>query len=91
VCIGVDSDLIKKPFDYLIIYAKQYREYKMSIQTYVYNGEEVVLTGRTAEKTLRSGRSKVLHEIRPLSVTDPENRQYNKWVIKDKDLLMVNE
>lgn len=57
------------------------RGYKtqMSSKTYVYEGKEVVLTGRTAEKTLRSERKKVLHEIRPSDV-DADNRMHNKWV-----------
>lgn len=63
----------------------------MSDKTYVYNGEEFVLTGRSAEKSLPSGRTKTLHEIRPVSVKDTEDRQYNKWVNKDKDLLLVSE
>lgn len=36
-------------------------------QTYVYDGIEVVLTGRTASKPLRSGKSDTVVEITPLT------------------------
>lgn len=54
---------------------------------YVHNGKEVILTGRTAKKHLRSGKEELLHEIRPDGVT---SKQYNSWV-KMKDLFEINE
>lgn len=48
-------------------------------KTYVYDGSEVVLTGRKARKQLRQGRYKYIFEIRPLSV-DADNNQFNSWV-----------
>jgi hypothetical protein len=54
---------------------------------YVHNGKEVVLTGRTATKKLRSGKDELLHEIKPDGVT---GKQYNTWV-KMKDLFEIND
>ena len=51
----------------------------MTNKTYVYEGKEHVLTGRTAEKTLRSKKTKKLHEIHPADV-DASNTEYNQWV-----------
>ena len=35
-------------------------------QTYVYNGKEVYLTGRSATKKRRSGLPRILYETRPI-------------------------
>lgn len=61
----------------------------MAIKTYIYEGREHVLTGRTASKRLRSDKTKILHEIRPaeLDITANEN---NQWVSMD-DLFIVEE
>lgn len=61
----------------------------MSVKTYVYNGKEVVLTGRTASKKTRSDKTKTLHEIRPANV-DVEQNMYNEWVEFD-DLYQIEE
>jgi len=53
------------------------------VKTYVYTNTEVRLTGRTANKELKSTRKgkestvAVLHEITP---ADPENGSWKKWV-----------
>jgi hypothetical protein len=44
---------------------------------YVFNGTEVVLTGKVAKKTLRSGKESTLYEIRPRT---RENGTWTKWV-----------
>lgn len=54
------------------------------IKTYIYGEREYVLTGRVAVKTRQSGAEKELVEIRPVTVTDPEDRAYNKWVRKSE-------
>lgn len=54
----------------------------MKEQTYVYDGREVVPTGRTAEKEMRSNKVKTLYEVRPVNA-DPEDRTMNKWVSLD--------
>ena len=61
----------------------------MTDKTYVYNGKEVVLTGRTATKELRSGRNRTLYEIRPLTAT-PEQKDFNEWV-EMEDLFEIGE
>jgi len=55
----------------------------MSSKTYVYDGKEVVLTGRTAGKKMKSGKDKILHEIRPAEA-DPDFKSLNKWVQMDE-------
>jgi hypothetical protein len=55
----------------------------MTEKTYVYEKKEYKLTGRTATKTLRSSKTKTLHEIRP-SEADPTNNAYNVWVELDE-------
>ena len=35
-------------------------------QAYVYNGKEVFLTGRTAMKSSRAGKDRVLFEVKPI-------------------------
>ena len=47
-----------------------------NITRYVYSGVEAILTGRTAEKKLRSRTDKV-YEIKP---ADPESGSWKKWV-----------
>lgn len=47
------------------------------MQSYVFENVEVVLTGRKAAKTLRSGKEEILYEITPkLSTTG----MWKKWV-----------
>ncbi len=46
-------------------------------KTYVYENTEVVLTGRSASKTLRSGRVEKLYEITPKHST---SGVWKKWV-----------
>lgn len=54
-------------------------------QTYVFNGTEVVLTGRTAKREIKSSgrhsapRIDILHEIKP---ADAEDGSWKKWVRK---------
>ncbi len=56
-------------------------------QTYVYDNIEVVMTGRTATKSLRSGRVETLYEISPkLTVVG----SWKKWV-RIEDLYEVNQ
>jgi hypothetical protein len=55
----------------------------MSVKTYVYEGKEVVMTGRTASKTLRSGKISIIYEIRPANVP-ADQTMYNQWVAKDE-------
>lgn len=59
----------------------------MSSKTYVYDGKEMVLTGRTAIKEMKSGNNKTLHEIRPAEA-DPDYKTLNKWV-EMKDLYEI--
>lgn len=49
-------------------------------KTYIFAEREYVLTGRAAKKKRASGTEKELFEIRPITINDPEDRQYNKWV-----------
>ena len=54
------------------------------LKTYVYDGKEVVLTGRVAKQKPRREGAKVrsdndLFEIRPFDV-DEANKSFNKWV-----------
>ena len=63
----------------------------MITKTYVYDGKEHIMTGRIAEKRLRSEKIKKLYEIRPNDVETGQD-MYNKWVsmddlyeVKDKD------
>lgn len=56
----------------------------MSQATYIYGEREYVLTGREAVKHKRSGREESKVEIRPVDVTDPEDRTHNKWVKKSE-------
>lgn len=45
--------------------------------SYVHEGKEVVLTGRKAQKKLRSGKSDEVVEIKP---ANPEDGSFTKWV-----------
>lgn len=64
------------------------------MQTYVYKGKEVFLTGRTADKETRRS-VKVLHEVRPIKYRDMspvDGVDDSEWVtmeqlysIRDKD------
>lgn len=47
------------------------------MQSYVFENVEVVLTGRKAAKTLRSGKEEVLYEITPKHST---TGMWKKWV-----------
>lgn len=47
--------------------------------TYVYEKKEWVLTGRSAKKTIRHGKVRVLVEIRPVNADSSDNT-YNQWV-----------
>lgn len=55
----------------------------MNDKKYVFNGTEVVLTGRTAKREVTAvgrrsaGRTDTLHEIKP---ADPEEGSWKKWV-----------
>lgn len=59
-------------------------------KTYIYGDREYVLTGRDANKTRTSGREVKKVEIRPVEVSDPEDRTHNKWV-NLKDLYVVED
>lgn len=56
----------------------------MSKATYIHGEREYVLTGREAKKNKLSGREESKVEIRPVDVTDPEDRTHNKWVKKSE-------
>lgn len=57
--------------------------------TYVYEAQEYVLTGRSAKRTLKSGKEIILNEIRPVSVKDAKDITYNKWA-EMSDLYVVS-
>ncbi len=59
-------------------------------QTFIYDGREFVMTGREAIKKRMSGRERKLVEIRPITVRDPEDTTYNKWV-QESDLFHIGE
>jgi len=61
----------------------------MSTSTYVYDGKEVVMTGRTAVKSMKSGNLKTLYEVRPVEA-EPDQKMYNQWVSMD-DLYVITE
>ena len=56
------------------------------VQTYVYENVEVKKTGRTAQKTLKSGSVDQLVEITPV---DPMVGSWKKWV-RDAELFEVS-
>jgi hypothetical protein len=62
----------------------------MANATYIFGEREYVLTGREATKNRRSGKEQTKVEIRPVEVTDVEDRQHNKWV-ELTDLYHVND
>ena len=53
----------------------------MTDKVYVYDGAEVVLTGRKAQKKLRSGKISEVVEIKP---ADAESASFKKWVRQDE-------
>jgi hypothetical protein len=59
-------------------------------RTYVFDGREMKLTGRTALQKKKSGTTLIVWEICPLSVatTSPKNTAFNKWV-KPSDLFHI--
>ena len=56
-------------------------------KTYVYDGIEVVLTGRKAQKQLRSQKTDEVIEIKQ---ADPESASFKKWV-RMKELFEIVE
>jgi hypothetical protein len=54
---------------------------------YIFEDEEVVLTGRVATKKLRNNKQSIMVEIKPKS-TDAGD--WNKWVLPDKLFKVVN-
>lgn len=52
-------------------------------KTYVFTNTEVKLTGRTANKELKStrkGKASVIHVLHEITPSDPENGSWKKWV-----------
>lgn len=45
--------------------------------TFIYDGCEVRLTGRTAQKDMKRNRVDIIHEIQPF---DKENGSWKQWV-----------
>lgn len=62
----------------------------MATATYIYGEREWILTGREARKKSKrdGGKDQSMVEIRPVSITDPEDTTHNKWV-KMEDLYHV--
>jgi len=56
-------------------------------KSYILNDIEVKLTGRTADKNLRSGKIQTVYEITPVHL---EDGCWKKWV-KIDDLYIVND
>ena len=56
-------------------------------KTYVYDGIEVILTGRKAQKELRSGKTDWVFEIQQ---SDSESASFKKWV-RMKELFEIQE
>jgi hypothetical protein len=52
---------------------------RLKTKTFVFEGEEVVLTGRVAAKTLPSSKVKEIYEIEPKNKV-PYGNTRNKWV-----------
>lgn len=46
-------------------------------KAYVFKGKEVILTGKIAKKTLRSGKENILYEVKPRV---KENGTWTEWV-----------
>lgn len=57
--------------------------------TYVYDGQEYVMTGRSAKRTLKTGKDIMMYEIRPVSIRDPKDLSFNKWV-EQSELYVVS-
>ncbi len=57
-------------------------------ETFVYDGREVVLTGRKAVKETRRSK-KIIVEIQPLGI-GRESKSFNKWV-DPKDLFQIDD
>lgn len=57
----------------------------MASSTYIYEGQEWVLTGRSARKKGRheTSRDRIMVEIRPVTA-DPDEKTFNKWVKMDE-------
>jgi len=49
-------------------------------KTYIHGETEFVLTGRQAEKRMRSGKTKTLVEIKPVFIKDESDMSMNRWV-----------
>jgi len=49
-------------------------------EKYIFDDIEVKMTGRTATKELRRGKTSTLYEITPI---DPDSGGWRKWVHKD--------
>jgi hypothetical protein len=60
----------------------------MAVATYIFGEREYVLTGREAKKSRQSGRETSMVEIKPVDITDPDDKSFNKWV-KRTDLYHV--
>jgi hypothetical protein len=56
-------------------------------ETFVYDGREVVLTGRKAVKETRRSK-KIIVEVQPLGI-GRESKSFNKWV-DPKDLFHID-
>ena len=63
-------------------------KYVPDIDTRIYNGEEVQLTGRTAVRSLRRNRTETVYEIKSL---DPEAPIWTKWVKESELYIIQNE
>lgn len=57
------------------------------LQTYLYKGKEVKLTGRSAERKTKRNIEIEFYEIKPLDADDEDNR-HNQWV-KMADLMII--
>lgn len=63
------------------------------MQTYVYKGKEVFMTGRTAEKTVR-GKTMLLHEILPIKYrgqTEGVSKDVVSNWVKESELFTINQ
>jgi hypothetical protein len=56
-------------------------------KVYVYDGVEVILTGRKAHKKLRSGK---VDEVVEIKQADEESASFNKWV-RQSELFEIQE
>ena len=53
------------------------------VVTYVFEGREYVLTGRSAKRKTLTKKERILVEIKPASISD-ESTDYNKWVSEEE-------